>query len=481
MKILVMTPVGRTSSGDQIDYFPQRWSGSSGKFKVNSFYPFSLAYLSSVLKSNTTNIVRMIDSNYHGFYKNEYIDTVIKYKPDVLIVEVDSIIFESQLLIFREIKKHLKSVIIIACGPSPTAEPEKTLSNSVDYVALGEFEFNIADLINSNFKLPANGIYPEKNKKLIDINLLPLPENNDIKRRDYCRLYGSEYNEVEMWVTRGCPVMCNFCVVTNIYYGKANYRTRNIESVIDEINYLIEAIPNLEGIFFNEEAHNFNKKYLKMFCQKLIQSGLNNRLKFNCMGNYDTLDEEIIKLMVEAGYYKMRIGIETIDQESMKFISKSGKLKSDKNKLMESLILCKKYNLKIYATMSVGTVGSDYISDINSLNNVKSLCEEGYIQEFSISINTPMPGTPFYDEALKNGWISNLTEDYSFDGAYASIISMPNYSSDDINKAFSYGIQIRDYINGLNEKNGIKYSSYDKNWCKPVYDTSNRKPGDFVI
>ena len=72
MFILVTTPVGRTELGDQIDYFPSRWSGSSGKFKVTTFYPFNLSYLTAMLKRDTEHRVRMIDMNYYGVDSDEY-------------------------------------------------------------------------------------------------------------------------------------------------------------------------------------------------------------------------------------------------------------------------------------------------------------------------------------------------------------------------------------------------------------------------
>ena len=79
MFILVTTPVGRTELGDQIDYFPSRWSGSSGKFKVTTFYPFNLSYLTAMLKRDTEHRVRMIDMNYYGVDSDEYRNIVTSW------------------------------------------------------------------------------------------------------------------------------------------------------------------------------------------------------------------------------------------------------------------------------------------------------------------------------------------------------------------------------------------------------------------
>lgn len=478
MFILVTTPVGRTEMGDQIDYYPSRWSGSSGQYKVTTFYPFNLSYLTSMLKRDTDHRVKMIDMNYYGVDSSEFIDMVCSLQPDVLIVEIDSIIYRKQLSIFEIIKQNLPMIKIIACGPQPTATPEDTLANHVDYVAIGEFEKSITDLVISEFAVPSAGIYPNKHAPLLDVNDLPFPDDVDLKRRDYCRLYGSEFNEVEMWVTRGCPVMCNFCVVANVYYAKPNHRTRDLDSVIAEIRYLENTIDDLQGIFFNEEAHTINRNYLRALCRRLIDEGLNKSLKFNCMGNYDTLDRETLELMKEAGYYKIRIGLESLDESVMQHISKY-RSKSNYQRLLDVLHDCKELGIKIYGTMSVGTVGANYQSDIESLNTIEKLHSEAYIQEFSLSINTPLQGTPFYEKARDSGWLIDTNSNY--DGSYGSMVNMPNYPAEMINNAFEYGTKIREKINKKNIENGVHYSSYDRNWCRPVYETSHRKIGTGIL
>ncbi|MGI2211433.1 B12-binding domain-containing radical SAM protein [Shewanella oncorhynchi] len=478
MFILVTTPVGRTELGDQIDYFPSRWSGSSGKFKVTTFYPFNLSYLTAMLKRDTEHRVRMIDMNYYGVDSDEYRNIVTQLAPDLLIVEIDSIIYRKQLAIFKVLKQHLPQLKILACGPQPTATPEDCLLQGVDYIATGEFEHSITHFIQSGLNVHSPGIYPNKQPNLVDINTLPLPDDIDLKRRNYCRLYGSEYNEVEMWVTRGCPVMCNFCVVANVYYAKPNHRVRDLDKVIAEIRYLQKTIPDLEGIFFNEEAHTINRNYLRALCQRLIDEGLNKELKFNCMGNYDTLDTVTLTLMKQAGYYKIRIGLESLDESVMQHISKY-RSKSNYQRLLDVLHDCRELGIKIYGTMSVGTVGANYDSDIESLNTIQKLHTEGYIQEFSLSINTPLQGTPFFDKAKAEGWLIATSSDY--DGSYGSMVNLPNYSAELINKAFEYGSQIRAHINQINQEKGVHYSSYDREWCAPVYATSHRLIGTQIL
>ncbi len=472
MNILITTPVGRTENGEMIDYFPSRWSGNSGKYKSTSFYPYNLAYLSSYLKVRTSFDVKMIDTNFYGIDAEEYINIIINNSPDVLIVEIDAIIHKKQIQIIKKIKQLLgKDITVIVAGPTPTVLPNLFLENGCDFVALGEFEESITELILQNFNPTTEGIYPNKRRKLIDLNKLPFPEDKDIKRRNYCRYYGSEFNEVELFATRGCPYMCNFCVYANIYAGKPSFRTRDVHSVIEEIKYLRSTIKNLEGFFFNEESHTANTQYIYTLCHAIIDCGLND-FKYNCMTNYDTLNKELLTLMKEAGYYKVRIGIETLNSESATFITPSN-IKANHKRLMETLEICRDLGIKVYATISVGAKESSYEKDMRSLDTLKFLYENNYIQEFQLSINTPMPGTPFYNECQEKGY---LIKDIDYDGAQASSISYPHYNAQEIAKCFQEINTFRHECIKLNMEKGIRYSMYDKTWSKPVYDINNRKP-----
>ncbi|QDF30230.1 B12-binding domain-containing radical SAM protein [Halarcobacter anaerophilus] len=474
-KILIMTPVGRSPSGEYIDYFPSRWSGSTGMFKSTTFYPFNLAYLSTFLKLKTKHTIKFFDANYYGVDSDEYVDYVKKYDPNILIIEIDSIIEKKMLAIIKILKEFNTLLRIIVCGPSPSSNPNIFLDSGASYVAIGEFELSILNLIKSGFDEKTFGIYPNQREELIDLDMLPFPEDEDIKRRNYCRYYASEYNEVEVFSTRGCPHMCNFCVVANVYGGKPSFRVRKVSSVIEEIKYLKSSIPDLEGIFFNEESHTSNKSFIRELCLEIIRLGLTD-IKYNCMTNYDTLDLDLLNLMKKAGYYKVRIGIESLDSDVSALITKT-KIKSNHEKLMDILKIAKELDIKIYVTMSIGAVGSSKEKDLDSLKQLELLYDNDYIQEFQVSINTPMPGTPFYSIAKENKWI---VESGKFDGAKFSTISYENYRADDIKEVFDIANELRAKILNKNrEEKKIRYSSYDKDWCEPVYKLTQRKIGEY--
>ena len=95
----------------------------------------------------------------------------------------------------------------------------------------GEFEYAVLDLIQGKDPRHISGVYPNGNRELLDIDSLPYPEDDDIRRLDYhepnCR-----YRQIQMYASRGCPRRCNFCAAATLYYDELNWRPRDVADVV---------------------------------------------------------------------------------------------------------------------------------------------------------------------------------------------------------------------------------------------------------
>ena len=467
MKIVVATAVGKSRQGLYYDLFPTRWS-AAGPVHSNTYYPFSLAYLSSLLKRDTRDHeIRMLDGNYRGYPISRYAEALLAERPDLIVLEADGLTYAEDMELLRRVKE-AHPVRLVLCGPYPTAEPERALRDGADFVALGEFETSIVDLVRRGFDPATPGIHPNARRPLLDVNELPWPEDEDVSRRDYCRMYACEYRQVEVFATRGCPVNCNYCVVRNVYHGRGNFRTRDVGNVVDEIRYLRHRYPEIDGIFFNDESHTASKRHALELCEALASSGLSRELAFDCMCNYATLDRELLQALRRAGYYKVRFGIETLDVEASRQIFNSP-WKQDGEKLREVLLLCREIGLKVYVTLSVGSSGATAQSDRATLRAIQLLYEQGLLQEFQVSINTPMPGTPFYDLVRREGFL--VDEDPARQNGIAScVVSFPGYPRQAIEEVFREFQGYREAIWKRNQERGIRYSQYDAQWVAKVLE-----------
>ena len=457
MDIIVATAIGKSRDGRYFDLFPSRWSAMAA-YHTNTFYPYDLAYLSSMLKRDTHARVKLIDGNYQGYTIGKYVEVLTAERPDLLVLEADSLTYGEDMEMIRTLKARIP-VKALLCGPYPTYAPAQALRDGADFVALGEFQGAIVDFVRRSLDPATPGLWPNGRSALLDVNSLPLPEDDDISRRDYCRLYACEYREIEVFPTRGCPVSCNYCVARNVYYGVPNFRPRDPQNVVAELQTLLRRYPELEGFFFDEESHTASRDYIRRLCRALIDAGLNH-YRYECMTNYATLDREVLEQMKRAGYYKVRIGVETLDIPNAEQIF-SGRWKRNVAKLMEVMHDCRELGIKVYGTFSVGTLGATAETDRATLRSLRLLCEEGLMQDFQVSINTPMPGTPFYEQVKAAGYL--VTDDPALqNGNCTCVVSFPGYPREEIEEVFAEFTAFRVACMQANRERGVHYSMYDE-------------------
>jgi anaerobic magnesium-protoporphyrin IX monomethyl ester cyclase len=440
-KIIIANSVGRLPNGRKISHFPSRWTFSvTEKWKLN-FYPYELAYLSSMLKRDTDHEVKMMDACLEDWDANQYIEKMSAEKPDFIVFDTASLIYKEDLKVAKELKKRFGTQSIFA-GQHPTAFPDDVKRDGADYVCIGEFEETVLELFKGADPSTIKGLHPNGYRAILNVDSLPLPEDHDIPRIRYAEPYrdGQEYLEVEVYGSRGCPYSCVFCVCGNITYAKPNWRNRKVESIIEEIKTLKAKYPRLEGIFFHEEMHNTNKKWLQKLCRAIIDNGLNT-LKYNAMCGYWGFDRETLALMKEAGYYKVRIGIESVVPDALKLMNKPLEIDG----VYQMLQWAKEVGMKVYGTFTLGAWGSSRESDLRTLEVMQDLISRDLLQDFQVSISTPQPGTPFFNMAREAGYLtSENPEDY--DGHNSVVVDYPSYPKAEIEKVAAVAMEMAEQV-----------------------------------
>ncbi|MFH0807134.1 MAG: radical SAM protein [Elusimicrobiota bacterium] len=444
-KIVIANSVGVDSQGYRMIHYPSRWT-TGAKRAYFAWYPWELSYLSTLLKRETKHKVKMLDACLDWLDYKAYLEKVVAEKPDFLVMESSTRTIEEDLRLALEVKKQCGTKLIFT-GQHPSAYPEQ-LKDKVDYICIGEYEFTVLDIIQGKNEKEIPGLYPNKLRDPFDVNLLPWPEDEDIKRIDYLNPGppGLRYKQIQAYGSRGCPYRCIFCVCSNLYYSKANWRPRDPADIVKEIAYLKNKYGDkMEGIFFDEESHNFNKKHVIDLCQKIIDAKLSN-LHYTAMCMYNTLDDEMLEIMKKAGYYQIRVGVETVSEKVAEGIGMKGKLNLDK--LYRVLSTAKKLDIEIYGTFLVGAPNANPEEDMKTINVMKDLLKKELLTELQISICTPQPGTPFYNKVEKEGWLLHK-EWQRFDGNTESVVSYPHYPKEKIEEVYKKAVDIGHYYRGL--------------------------------
>jgi len=432
MNIVIANAVGINSDGKRISHFPSRWTALD--FAQNrggqTFYPFMLAYTSSLLKRDTDHKVTFVDGVLESLNIDQYVERVSALKPDLLVVESASVTYKDDLAFALGVKKNCGSTIV-SVGAHSSVFPENVLADGFDLAAIGEFEFTILDLAEKGPHAQVPGLYGNPPRGLTDINLLPFPEDEDVRRIDYREPIHSEYREIDFFTSRGCPMSCSFCVAAHVYYqGRRKWRKREISSIISEIKYLKGKYSEMEGLFIDEEAHNSSPDFVIDLCNAICENNLSD-LKIDAMCGAWTITPETAKKMADAGYYKIRLGIETASEKVGNMMSS----KIDLGRTIKALEALRDAGIKVQGTFTIGTMGATEEEDRKTIEFGCELAKKGLIQENQVSISTPMPGTPYFRWADEKGYL--VTKDWSaYDGSVAPVVSYPDYSADDIKRVW---------------------------------------------
>ncbi len=452
MNILIANSVGIDRDGYHMVHVPSRWSLGVKNFTNCGYYPWQLAYTSALLKRETNHNVKMLDGVLQSWDFETYFTHASEQKPDWLVMESSTRTIREDLRLALALKETFGTQLIFT-GQHPMAHPEEVMKIA-DHVCIGEYEFTVLSLIQGKDKLA--GVHPNARGPLIDINALPFPEDEDVRRIDYhepnCR-----YKQIQMYASRGCPRRCNFCAAATLYYDELNWRPRNIASVVDEIRGLHEKYPEMEGVFFDEEVHNIKKSFNISLAKAIRSAGLDH-LKYEAMCEYVSLDEEALQEMRSAGYYKVRFGIETgSDKVAQKMTL--GK-KHDLNKLRSIAKFAKSIGMLIYGTISIGGLGSSKEEDKKTVDLVYEMAANGWLDEVQVSINTPQPGTDFYNSCVEESFLPPATNWEGFDGNGQVVVHYPHYPAQEIQENFNKALSAFDL--GKEQTQGRAFSENAK-------------------
>ena len=307
---------------------------------------------------------------------------------------------------------------VIAGGFQVTFTPEETLEWA-DIVVRHEGDNTLVELLEKlergeslenvkgiSYKLNGEVVNNECRELLSEeeLSALPFP--------DY-----SIYPKKTMGIvntSRGCPHACNFCSVTQFYGNR--YRRKSNSRILEELS-LVKA--RSKGIFFNDDNFASNKSATKKLLKEMIKDG-NNKTRYSCQLNINSaftslrtneIDTEFIGLLKEAGFFVVYLGIESINEETLKFYHKPAT--ADRNKMAVKAF--GDAGLWKHGLMMIGGDGDTNESLDDELEWAKQNLDS--VQFFA---PIPLPKTPFTEEMSEQGRI--LTDDYYlYDGFHVTV------------------------------------------------------------
>jgi radical SAM superfamily enzyme YgiQ (UPF0313 family) len=265
-------------------------------------------------------------------------------------------------------------------GPYPTSVPEFALESGAHYLILDEGECTIPQFLAALERGEERGVFrsPEK----------PDVTQTSIPRFDLLDL--DAYMAMTVQFSRGCPFQCEFCDIINLYGRKP--RTKTPEQMLAEFEVLYQ-MGWRRYVFVVDDNFIGNTRNAKVFLRALIPWMEAHNYPFILLTEASlnlAQDEELIELMVKAGFTMVFMGIETPDTDSLLGINK---VQNTRQSLVNS---CHKITQAGLQIMSGFIIGFDH-EEPGAGQRIKSFIEETGIPQGQFSLLQALQNTAMWN------------------------------------------------------------------------------------
>ncbi len=283
-------------------------------------------------------------------------------------------------------------VKVVAGGPFFT-ENYENLEN-VDHFVLGEAETTLPVFLKDLENGTPKHLYPPGKWPAIEESPAPMWELIDLKK----------YDNASIQFSRGCPFNCEFCQITRLFGREV--RTKNKEQIINEL----EKTYNLGwrgSVFFVDDNFIGNEQKLKTEILPAIIEWMRKNdypFSFYTQASINLADEEeLMRMLVLAGFNSVFLGIETPDEECL---TETGKFHNTRRDLLADVKKLQRSGLEVWSGFILG-FDSDKESIFDSM--VRFIQESG-VTIAMVGLLTAMKGTRLYKRLEEENRLISYTE-----------------------------------------------------------------------
>lgn len=277
----------------------------------------------------------------------------------------------------------------VAGGPLFTCE--HTEFDDVDHLLMYEGELTIPEFLHDLKTGWPKHIYTANG--WADISKTPIPcwELVDLQK----------YATLNIQYSRGCPFNCDFCNVTTLFGHTP--RTKSAEQILQELDVIYKKGWR-GGIFFVDDNFIGNRRKLK---EDILPALINWMEERNHPFSFLTEvsinlsdDEELMTLMVRAGFDTVFVGVETVSEESL---TECNKFQNKNRNLVECVKKMHNIGLQVQGGFIVG-FDSDNPTIFKRM--IDFIQDSGIVTAMVGLLNAPR-GTRLYQRLMEEGRISS--------------------------------------------------------------------------
>lgn len=278
-----------------------------------------------------------------------------------------------------------KGIPVILGGLHATLAPQEA-ARHVDALVIGEGEVVwpqvLKDLENGNLQ----PIYDARTLKPFDFREAPMPR--------FDLLQPDRYPRFTVQTQRGCPYACEFCAASMRL--SPSFRTKPVEKIIAELHRLRELF-NRPFIEFADDNTFADKRHGRALMKAMAKEN------FRWFTETDVSvadDEDLLRMMRDAGCHQVLIGLESPRFESLDGVEKKSNWKARRtDRYLRAIETIQKHGISVNGCFILGLDGDGP----ESFENVFRFVELSGLYDVQITYLTPFPGTPLWTRLSEEG------------------------------------------------------------------------------
>jgi radical SAM superfamily enzyme YgiQ (UPF0313 family) len=400
--------------------------------------PTGLCYIAALLRERGYE-VSIVDAEALRIGADEAVRSVEGLRPDLIGIACKTLWVVNAHHVAQKLKEKLLDVPIVAGGNHVTALPERSLREfpAFDIVVVGEGEITFLELVEAMkagkdlHEVPGlafrdNGgvaITPPRDR-IVNLDELPVPAFDLLP--DIARCYKPPLNSVEkipafsLVMSRGCPSKCTFCdrsvFQTRVTRHSPEYAVALIEKLYEDygVRYLL----------FDDDNLLLNKTHLFRLLDLLKASRA--RLPFTCQSRVDTIDEERLTRLQDAGCRMLLYGIESGSQEMLNRMKKGITIEQ----IRQAISMTRKAGIKATGFFILGHPGETE----QTMQETVKLIKECKFFDVGVFLFTPLPGSEAYHDIREHG---TFDENWEKMNALDEVVFVPHGLTTEKLKSYS--------------------------------------------
>lgn len=350
--------------------------------------PLGLLTIASMLPPEWSR--RLVDVNVRTLTEND-----LEWA-DCAFISAMSVQSESAREIIARCKEF--GLRVVAGGPLFSNEHEQF--QDVDHFVLNEAELTLPEFLKDLALNQPRHVYASK--QFADLHQTPTPQWNLLDLR--------HYSGMSVQFSRGCPFNCDFCSVTALLGHHVRIKTSN--QIIAELDGLY-ALGWRENVFFVDDNFIGNKEFLRtdLLPTLIAWRKENQGMTFYTEASINLADETtLMEMMVEAGFNRVFIGIETPDD---KCLNECRKVQNKNRDLLQDVKKIQRAGLEVQAGF---IVGFDHDGPSIFQRQIDFIQKSG-IATAMVGLLQAFPGTKLHERMREEGRLCGKSTGDNVDGS----------------------------------------------------------------